>query len=232
MGLAGDDVLTSGTGFDTIIGGSGDDTIYLTSDEGEPTSARVVFDTFGVNGHDVINNFSAGPLDDWSRSLVPGGDVLDFSAFLGAGTFANNTSLVKIGGYDYSRITAFTEVVADGVQVDDGEAKLIIVKVDDPDLDHFNSVGDIAKELHDGGRLDDFNIEAGGKAVFVFALDGGTTAEVFFINNTDYVISGNSNANDIDYLRDINRFEINHVASLTTSTDMIDNLLTANFMIA
>ena len=230
MGLAGDDVLTSGTGYDTITGGSGDDTIYLTSDEGEPTSARVVFDTFGVNGHDVVNNFSAGPLDSFSRSLVPGGDVLDFSAFLGAGSLANNTAQVEIGGYNYSRLTAFTEVVADGVQVDDGESKLIIVKVND--LEDFNSVGDIAKELHDGGRLAEFNIEAGGKAVFVFARDGGTTAEAFFINNTDYVISGNSNANDIDYLRDINRFEINHVASLTTSTDMIDNLLTANFMIA
>jgi hypothetical protein len=63
----------------------------------------------------------------------------------------------------------------------------------------------------------------------VLAQNDGTSAEVFFINNFGNPVDQWNYDNGAE----VNRYEISHAASLTsTSRDMIDNLLTANFMIA
>ncbi|HHW64087.1 MAG TPA: DUF4214 domain-containing protein [Rhodocyclaceae bacterium] len=110
-GGAGNDIITSGAGADVVNGGAGNDNITnaggkdkITAGAGNDTvtlsgaatdSETLVFAaTVADNGNDTINNFVAGAVTD-----VVGGDVLDFSAFLGnAVSFSGGTAVVVTDG--------------------------------------------------------------------------------------------------------------------------------------
>lgn len=79
QGGAGNDSLNGGTGDDDLRGGSGNDTLIL----GSGDSDTVIFESTGDNnGADTISNFSRGS----------GGDILDFSAFLGGTISLHSTT--------------------------------------------------------------------------------------------------------------------------------------------
>jgi len=110
-GGAGNDTITSGAGADVVNGGAGNDTITnaggkdkITAGAGNDTvtlsgaatdSETLVFAaTVADNGNDSITGFVAGAVTD-----LVGGDVLDFSAFLGnAVSFSGGTAVVVTDG--------------------------------------------------------------------------------------------------------------------------------------
>lgn len=106
-GGAGNDTIATGGGADTITGGAGNDTITLTAGAGN--SETVVFEsTAAGNGTDTLNIFTAGAVN-------AGGDVLDFTAFLGAeGTYAGAKVTAAAAG---PAGTGYTTAVGENVVV-------------------------------------------------------------------------------------------------------------------
>jgi Ca2+-binding RTX toxin-like protein len=86
-GLAGNDTLFAGTGNDLVLGGDGNDLLFLNIDGGLDTAVGgagsdtfQLFQTFALDGLDVIADFTGGP----------GGDVIDLAFVLGNFDFASD----------------------------------------------------------------------------------------------------------------------------------------------
>lgn len=241
-GRAGDDLIFGGDGSDTIYGGTGNDTISagldndiiyggrgndlisLSDQVGIYSSDTIVFEDFLWNGRDTIDGFFAGALDSNLNGQAPGGDVLDFSAFLGVGGILNNVTGGAITAFEVADLTDGETPLTVGAS----DAKLIVGKV--AGLGDFDEVNEIATALN-GGALEAIQIAVGGKAVLILAEDEGSAAEVFFIHNR--FGEGTPGAplftDGVDAIPQYAP-EIMHVASLTnTNADMIDKLLAANF---
>lgn len=111
-GGAGNDTIESGAGADVVKGGAGNDTINnaggghdkitggagndaITLNVALTSRETVVFEaTTADNGNDTITNFTPGAVTD-----ALGGDVLDFSAFLGAAVnFSGGTAVAVTDG--------------------------------------------------------------------------------------------------------------------------------------
>ncbi len=115
-GLGGNDVLNGGPGADSLVGGAGNDTI--TGGTGVDT---FFFESTGTfNGVDQIQDFKAGV----------GGDVMNFTAFLGTATVKYDAPLLTVTsggggllGYLLGNITT-TLTDADAAPQDDMDAAL------------------------------------------------------------------------------------------------------------
>lgn len=100
VGGAGNDVITTGGGTDTVTGGAGNDAVTLTASATALDKETIKFEaTAADNGADTYAGFTAG-------AIATGGDVLDFTAFLGraasfAAEIATGTVSVPapVGGY-------------------------------------------------------------------------------------------------------------------------------------
>jgi Ca2+-binding RTX toxin-like protein len=86
-GLGGNDTLFGGTGNDLVLGGDGNDVLVLNIDGGLDTAVGgagsdtfQLFQTFALDGLDVIADFTGGP----------GGDVIDLEFVLGSFDFASD----------------------------------------------------------------------------------------------------------------------------------------------
>lgn len=119
VGGAGADLIVTGAGNDKVTGGGGNDIIALGTVAGGITAVSavaaatvagavaagtntVVFEaTAGANGNDSITGFNTG-------ALAAGGDVLDFSAFLGA---AASLVVVNAGDTNADNLQGFNVVV-------------------------------------------------------------------------------------------------------------------------
>lgn len=151
-GGAGNDIITSGAGADVVNGGAGNDNITnaggkdkITAGAGNDTvtlsgaatdSETLVFAaTVADNGNDTINNFVAGAVTD-----VVGGDVLDFSAFLGnAVSFSGGTAVAVTDGtadvFAGNNVVYINDLYAnatDGLGFD-ANSKLVMIQDDGAD---------------------------------------------------------------------------------------------------
>lgn len=202
-GNIGADILIGGDGNDTFSGGAGADTI--TGGGGNDVvslgsgSDTVIFSTAAANGVDSISTVTAGDTNGVNNGLGEG-DVLNFAALLTAGTLLSATA----------KTTTEAQAQATSIAVSE---QVVLVKV--ADITTVDTVDEIVLALADGGVADAIDVTASNKGVIIFAQDDGTSAIVVHVNN--------------DATAAVVASEVKILATMTTSTDFIDNLGATNF---
>lgn len=161
-GGAGNDVLEGGTGNDLLIGGAGNDSI-----SGGAGTDRFVFEATGTNnGADFITDFSAG-------QITPDflGDVLDFTAFLGAAP----TGLTEV------QLVNPSVILGGRLNIENQVARL----VDIADGQNLTTASGLAQALASGGEFSNVDMAANSRAVIITSQDVIASAQYVFFATAD-----------------------------------------------
>jgi Ca2+-binding RTX toxin-like protein len=156
-GTRNDDTIVAGNGNDTIRGGDGDDEL-----DGGAGADRFIFEaTAAANSTstgDVITGLEAGT----------GGDILDFSLFLSAGT---------VGGVAGTAFAEFATTNDDDYNITD---KLVLFSTGGAPLTAANLI----LEIQGAGNA--FALDAGGKAIVLTGnAAGGNLMNGFYVHDKD-----------------------------------------------
>ncbi len=157
-GGRGNDIIVAGGGNDVIRGGRGTDAITVGTG-----SDTLRFEATGaVNGLDTVTGFAGG-------TIVAGGDVMNFSAFLAGGTVQQN-------GGGTTVITAFVAADNNDIVIDNA----VVVFNQAADLANAAAaVTAVVAEIQAAGNA--FALTAGSKAVVVIGQPAAGTDEIYVV---------------------------------------------------
>jgi hypothetical protein len=157
-GGRGNDVIVAGGGNDVIRGGRGTDAITVGTG-----SDTLRFEATGaVNGLDTVTGFAGG-------TIVAGGDVMNFSAFLAGGTVQQN-------GGGTTVITAFVAADNNDIVIDNA----VVVFNQAADLANAAAaVTAVVAEIQAAGNA--FALTSGAKAVVVIGQPAAGTDEIYVV---------------------------------------------------
>lgn len=170
----GNDTVYAGAGNDILIGGVGNDTLA-----GETGIDTYVFEASrAANGTDTLVGFVAGA----------GGDVMDFSAFLGSGTYSTNNHIVSDG--------LFGNI--------NGQVWELYSAAADSSAD-VNEAGEIAARFT--------TITGGGKAVVISGEDtsANNTAYIWFVQDANS--DGNIDSTEVSLVGTMATFQLGQFVS-------------------
>jgi hypothetical protein len=163
VGTALADQITSGNGADVITGGGGNDVIDLT--ETTAASDTVVYAaTASNNGEDAVSAFKAG---------TTSGDVLDFTAYLGAASGGITSALTANPGVATALTTAKVYTLVDIAGNQD-----------------ITTAAGLATALAAGGEYGNLNTAVGAGQTYVFVTAASAAATTFNV----FYASPNANA--------------------------------------
>jgi Ca2+-binding RTX toxin-like protein len=190
------DTIDVGNGSDTVRGGDGNDGITL----GAGIDTIIFEATAAANDMDTLTNYSAG-------TAAAGGDTLDFSAFIGAGSVAQN-------GGATTAITVFTAANNDDTDITN---KFAIFEAGAGAVTVGAAETALIAEINGGG--DAFSIADNGKAIVAYGDSGQADAYVFYIDDSLDGTAGTIGAADVVAVLDLTTLDLDTL--ITTNIDLV-----------